>query len=113
MTKEEIKNLLYGLHHTTFRNKKQIDESKECGCFYCKSTFKPEAITRWCDNDGRGDPTALCPNCGIDSVIGDACGCNVTLDLLELMNLQFFGPGIDNVNIIVTNGNETEEDNQP
>ena len=98
MTKEEIKNLLYGLHHTTFRNKKQIDESKECGCFYCKSTFKPEAITRWC---------------GIDSVIGDACGCNVTPDLLELMNLQFFGPGIDNVNIIVTNGNETEEDNQP
>ena len=78
MTKEEIKNVLLALHHSTFRNEKQIGDSKACGCFYCNSIFSPDEVVEWCDDDGRGDRTALCPNCGIDSVIGDACGINIT-----------------------------------
>ena len=113
MEKEEIKNLLYALHHSTFRNEEQIKNSKVCGCFYCKTIFKPEDVTDWCDNDGRGDRTGRCPNCSIDSVIGDDSGVDVTPSLLELMNLQFFGPGIDNVNVTVTNSYETEESNEP
>ena len=105
MTKDEIKGLLYGLHHSTFRNEKQIKNSQTCGCFYCNSIFKPDDVNQWCDNDGRGDPTALCPNCGIDSVIGDACGVKITPSFLQLMNLQFFGEGIDNVNIQVNTPN--------
>ena len=49
----------------------------------------------------------------MDSVLGDNSGVDITPDLLELMNLQFFGPGIDNVNVTVTNSNETEESNEP
>ena len=45
MTKEGIKNLLYALHHSTFRNEEQIKNSKVCGCFYCKTIFKPEDVT--------------------------------------------------------------------
>ena len=113
MDKEEIKNLLYALHHSTYRNEQQIKNSKDCGCFHCKTIFKPEDVTEWCDNDGRGDRTGRCPNCSIDSVIGDDSGVDVTSSLLELMNLQFFGPGIDHVNVTVTNSNETEESNEP
>ena len=101
MTKDQIKELLNIQHYRSFRNERQIKESQICGCFYCKSIFNPEDVTEWCDNDGNGDPTALCPNCGIDSVLGDKCGVRITPSFLELMNLQFFGEGIDNVNVRV------------
>lgn len=99
MTKDEVELVLFRLHHSTFRNEAQILNSKTCGCFCCLNIFKPEEVTKWCDNDGRGAPTALCPYCGIDSVIGDACGVSVTPPLLELMNAQFFGEGIDDEDI--------------
>ena len=112
MNKEEIKNLLYALHHSTYRNEQQIKNSKDCGCFHCKTIFKPEDVTDWCDNDGRGERTGRCPNCRMDSVLGDNSGVDITPDLLELMKLQFFGPGIDHVNVTVSNSNQTEESNE-
>ena len=48
----------------------------------------------------------------MDSVLGDNSGVDITPDLLELMNLQFFGPGIDHVNVTVSNSNQTEESNE-
>ena len=33
MDKEEIKNLLYALHHSSYRNEQQIKNSKDCGCY--------------------------------------------------------------------------------
>lgn len=99
MTKDDLKALLFMLHRTTFRNEHQVSESKKCGCFHCGKLFNQEDVVSWCDNDGRGDRTALCPHCGIDSVIGDACGFEISQDLLQLMHLQFFGEGIDNVDI--------------
>ena len=38
------------------------------------TVFKPADILEWTDDD----QTALCPNCGIDSVIGDKSGYPVT-----------------------------------
>lgn len=72
-----------------------------CGCFYCKSIYPASKVNEWCDNDGRGDKTALCPKCGIDSVLGDATFVELTPELMELMNMLFFGDGIDNVNVTV------------
>ncbi len=72
-----------------------------CGCFYCKSIYSASEVKEWCDNDGRGDKTALCPKCGIDSVLGDATFVEPIPELLELMNMLFFGDGIDNVNVTV------------
>ena len=37
----------------------------DCGCYYCLHTFSEEDIE---DYVGEG-VTALCPNCGIDSVV--------------------------------------------
>lgn len=45
-----------------------------CGCFFCEETFSPTEITEWID---KAD-TALCPKCGINSVIGDASGLPVS-----------------------------------
>ena len=35
------------------------------GCFYCEKFFSATDIKKWID----GDETALCPHCGIDSVL--------------------------------------------
>lgn len=62
MTKNEIKDYLDRLHHHSFRNEKQIKNSRVCGCFYCGNIFKPEEIFEWWEDDGRGNPTAVCRN---------------------------------------------------
>ena len=43
------------------------------GCFYCLETFLPWDIAEWVDSN----KTALCPKCGIDSVLGSKSGCPV------------------------------------
>jgi hypothetical protein len=46
--------------------------AKLCGCFYCCTIFEPGEITDWVDplsDDMQAGTTALCPRCGIDSVI--------------------------------------------
>ncbi|MFT3808618.1 MAG: hypothetical protein QM698_01740 [Micropepsaceae bacterium] len=43
-------------------------------------------IEDWCDDDD----TALCPKCGIDSVIGDASGFPVERAFLIQMRARYF-----------------------
>lgn len=60
-----------------------------CGCFYCISIFNPEEIEGWLgDPDGR--KTAVCPHCGIDSVIGESSGYPITEDFLKEMKNYWF-----------------------
>ena len=76
--------------HSIF-HKKEILESDICGCFYCKKTFLPTAIKEWCDENNPKGPTALCPKCGIDSVIGSKSGYPVNnIEFLEEMNKRWF-----------------------
>jgi hypothetical protein len=78
-----------------------LARSERAGCFFCASIFPPSEIREWIDEppsaDGRptGAPTpegvtALCPRCGIDSVLPSA---TVPLDeaLLTEMGRHFFG----------------------
>ncbi len=99
MTKNEIRDYLDRLHHSAFRNEKQIKNSRVCGCFYCGNIFKPEEIFEWWDDDELGDPTAVCPKCGVDAVLGDDCGVKITHSFLELMYLEWFEDGIGDSNV--------------
>lgn len=47
-------------------NKDDIQESQLAGCFHCLKLVVPTAITEWVDEAGT---TAICPACGIDSLI--------------------------------------------
>lgn len=67
--REEL--LLQALHHASFRNEEWVRRSALCGCFYCRKTFPPSEITSWCDDNDQGPRTALCPCCGIDSVLSE------------------------------------------
>lgn len=71
--------------HSSF-HKEEILNSKICGCFCCKNIYSPSEITEWIDK-GK---TALCPKCGIDSVIGSNSGININEKFLSQMNEIWF-----------------------
>lgn len=64
--------------------------SERCGCFYCGVIFEPSEIKNWVDEwEGVGQ-TALCPHCGIDSVIGAESGYPITEEFLTRMHAHWF-----------------------
>ena len=92
MTKDNAKQPDHiAAHDCSSRHEEQIMASDICGCFYCLSIFKPSAIVEWIDEPvGTGGRTAMCPECGIDSVIGSASGFPITTVFLKRMHRQWF-----------------------
>ena len=81
--------ILQSAHNHCFQNRDEILKSEACACFYCLSILKPEEIQAWV-NDHNGK-TALCPNCGIDSLIGSHSGFPIEdIEFLKAMNDYFF-----------------------
>jgi len=72
------------------KHKEEILKSKKCGCFYCLEIFKPSEIEEWIDEFNPIGKTALCPKCGIDSVIGSASGYSITKRFLKKMRKHWF-----------------------
>ena len=58
-------------HDCSFSNKEQIEKSEKCGCFFCGEIFSPSEITDYLPDE---PPTAECPFCYTDSVIGGSSG---------------------------------------
>lgn len=52
-------------HKRCNRNKPVLEQGEDASCFYCCTTFKVAGIKEWI----RSEQTALCPRCGIDSVL--------------------------------------------
>jgi len=77
-------------HKHCIRHRAEILTSDLCGCFFCLAVFPPKAIKTWCD-ERDGTQTALCPECGIDSVIGSKAGFPITRDFLARMERHWFG----------------------
>lgn len=74
-------------HKCSSRHRAQIEQSEQCGCFHCLTVFTPNAIEEWIDDDD----TAMCPRCGIDSVIGSASGNPIEREFLARMRAHWFG----------------------
>ena len=93
MTKARImhSNLHIEAHKVSSNHREQIEQSDLCGCFYCLSIYPPSEILDWCDEShDLVAVTALCPKCGIDSVIGSASGYPVTKEFLKKMTTHWF-----------------------
>lgn len=74
-------------HRFCTNNKPLLLHDSKCGCFYCLSIFAPSEIHEWIqDTEG----TALCPYCGIDSVIGEGSGYPITTEFLSKMKEYWF-----------------------
>lgn len=70
-----------------------IKKDHNCGCFYCLAIFNPVEIEEWIIDENPCDKygTAICPRCGIDSVIGESSGYPITLEFLRGMHQYWFG----------------------
>lgn len=75
------------LHTYSSNNRKLIKESDKCYCFYCQKTVMPDEIDRYL-NEKEG--TALCPHCGIDSIIPDAIDEEINDEIISSMNKYWF-----------------------
>ncbi|MDE5854814.1 MAG: cytoplasmic protein [Ruminococcus sp.] len=73
-------------HAYSIYHREDIEKSYYCGCFYCTKIFRPFQINFWIDNND----TAVCPFCGIDSIIGDYSGYPITEEFLKAMNERWF-----------------------
>jgi hypothetical protein len=78
-------------HRHSIDHREEVLASEQCGCFCCLAVFLPAEITEWNDQDHAGvHQTALCPRCGIDSVIGSGSGYPITPAFLERMRAHWF-----------------------
>lgn len=80
-------------HRYSSNNKPSLEEDDKCGCFHCLKIFQPSEIKDWitsqkneCDKLG----TAVCPYCGVDSIIGESSGYPVTELFLQKMKDRWF-----------------------
>lgn len=72
------------LHKLSDNHRDQILSSEICGCFCCCQMFSPLEIHEWID---KGN-TALCPHCGVDSVIGPRSMLEIALDIVILQDME-------------------------
>ncbi len=81
-------DILRRAHDFCLANRSDIRASKQAGCFYCCSVFEPREIDDWIpDTAGK---TALCPRCGVDSVIPENAGFPLTEEFLREMYDYWF-----------------------
>lgn len=77
-------------HKHIANHRPELERSSVCGCFHCLNVFTPDKIDEWTDElDGRGT-TAICPKCGVDSVLGDASGFPIETEFLKSMRRVWF-----------------------
>lgn len=76
-------------HLLSMCNDSAVNESEKCGCFFCERIF-PANEVRECYREPGGGQTALCPYCGIDSVLADASGVEVSPEFLHKMHNAWF-----------------------
>lgn len=70
----------------SFTNRQQLEMSKKAGCYYCLSIFNPSEIEEWTGIDD----SALCPKCGIDSVLGDTSPYSIDKKTLKELKDYWF-----------------------
>lgn len=81
---------LEAAHRGSYKNRATVEVSSICGCFHCLSTFDPKEVTQWIDGPIGAGMTALCPRCGIDSVLGSASAPTINARFLTLMRDYWF-----------------------
>ena len=80
------KGVLKKAHHHTIYNREEIEKSGTVYCISCQESMAPSEITGFVD-EGK---TGLCPHCGMDALIGDACGIKLTDTLLKRLHKKYF-----------------------
>ena len=76
-------NIIEEATRIAWKNRSKIKEDTVCSCYYCLSKYDGGEISEYLDNE----QTAVCPKCGIDSVIPE----DVDEEILMDVNEKYFG----------------------
>lgn len=79
-------NLYIAAHKHASQHRAEVEASTRCACFFCFRTFAAGSIKSWTD----AGQTALCPGCGVDSVLGSASTHRLDDAFLRKMHQHFF-----------------------
>jgi len=74
-------------HKHSSNHRAKLQQDSRCGCFYCLRVFDPKEIVAWVDDL---DGTAVCPYCGIDSILGESSGFPIAEEFLKKMRAHWF-----------------------
>lgn len=77
------------LNRLTAYNRRRVERSKKCGCFHCGSTFKGSEVAEWLHEED-GEDSALCPYCGVDSVIYGTKKYQLSTAMLSSLYMKWF-----------------------
>ena len=80
------KKALKQIHNHSFKNRAEIAQSLICYCIHCQKACASGQVEKWVD-DGE---TAICPKCGVDSLIGSAAEYEMTEPLLKELHEFYF-----------------------
>lgn len=80
-----MNNIILNVPKGAMKNRNQIEQSQNCGCFHCLSIFPANSITQWTDQNKTG----ICPNCNVDSVLPDS-EFPISLDFLQQTQNYWF-----------------------
>lgn len=86
LTEEQLQSYYSRIHS----NDREILNSDTCSCIFCRQTYSARDISDWISNPD-GTLNAICPICGMDTVIGDRKQGRIDHDDLKEINLRFFG----------------------
>jgi predicted phosphodiesterase len=64
-------------------NRSELENTKQCACYYCEETFSVDKIEEWTD----AEQTAICPLCSVDAVIPYPV---IDKKRLRYLNMKFF-----------------------
>ena len=87
---------LESIHRFSDHHRELLARSERAGCFYCCATYPPSEIEDWINGpqletgDTADGVTALCPRCGIDSVLPSAAPIQLDEQLLAEMHHYWF-----------------------
>lgn len=81
-------------HKFSANNYPALLNDNKCGCFYCLNIFDPKEVEEYIqENDDENSGTAICPYCGIDSVISESSGYPISPEFLKKMYRRWFDSG--------------------
>jgi len=76
-------------HRHAANHRADLERSDVCACIFCEKTFTVSDVDEWVKDEGG---TALCPYCGVDSVIGSASGFPIAdANFTRAMHDRWFG----------------------
>ena len=84
-------NLRYA-HFFADCNRELLSMVNKCGCFFCTEIYSPSEIKKWTNTDhcDKLKRCAICPYCGIDSVIPENAEYPLSKSFLKAMKKLWF-----------------------